>query len=428
MVILFGSMGNLLFNDLSLLCLVKQWQARIIYLRLVPGFVLVPFFFVFRGWRYFSFVLLVLLGALLFSARYIKDVYGLPTFKTALRYLIACLFGEWYPTLDIENGEMKVSPGEFNLLKEIGGPGVLTVKPGNVVLLERLETPSRVCGHGKHFVSRHERIAEVIDLNDQQGFVEQVTATTKDGMQITVRDIHYRYRLRLGRGIGDYAQRTEEEPYPYSIQAVCNMAYNRAARLSSDGDGKTELVPWDQSIMSAVKGVITNYIRENLFDDITAPGFQEKNPKGEIMRRFASKGFRSRLNNLGAELLWVDIGHFDVVNKEVERLRVKNWGVKWSGKAAIERAYGEAQRVSHRDIGRAEAQADMLISIIDAFNDVLELDDHQDKEDLKRKHIKNIILTRVARLLEVMAERDDEDPYLPSQMTELPPPSPPELE
>jgi regulator of protease activity HflC (stomatin/prohibitin superfamily) len=422
-------MGNLLFNDLSLLCLVKQWQARIIYLRLVPGFVLVPFFFVFRGWRYFSFILLILLGALLFSARYVKEVYGLPTFKTALRYLIACLFGEWYPNLDVEDGEMKVSPGEFNLLKEIGGPGVLTVKPGNVVLLERLETPSRVCGHGKHFVSRYERIAEIIDLNDQQGFVEHVTATTKDGLQITIRDINYRYRLRLGRGIGDYAQRTKDEPYPYSIRAVRNMAYNRAARLSSDGDGKTELVPWDQSIMSAVKGVITDYIRDNVFDDIMAPGFHDKDPKAEIKDNFESPSFRSRLNNLGAELLWVDIGHFDVTNKEVKRQRIKTWGVKWAGEADVIRAIGEAQHVTHRDMVRAEAQAEMLISIIEALNQVLKLDDrNNNKEDLKRKHIKNIIITQIARILEAMTERGEEASHLPLEKSELPPPSPPKSE
>ena len=83
-----------------------------------------------------------------------------------------------------------------------------------------------------------------------------------------VRDIHFRYRLRTGRRYGDYEKRKAIDPYLFSVQAVKDMAYNRAAR-------STGLTDWHTTIRLAVDGAITDYIKAHKFDQLTSPTYED---------------------------------------------------------------------------------------------------------------------------------------------------------
>lgn len=64
---------------------------------------------------------------------------------------------------------------------------------------------------------------------------------------------------------------------------------------------------------------------------------------------------------------------------------------------------GEAQRIAYQDIGRAEAQAEVLMSIIHALDDIdLAAED-------KNRNIRKIILLRTAQVLEAMTSASDEE-------------------
>lgn len=81
--------------------------------------------------------------------------------------------------------------------------------------------------------------------------------------------------------------------------------------------------------------------------------------------------------------------------KQVAEQRVSTWQTRWAGNANLVRAYGEAQRLAYQELGRAEAQAELLMSIVHALEDM-------EKQGDSRQHLRKIVLARIAGLLDAM--------------------------
>jgi hypothetical protein len=347
--------------------------------------------FTIQSARYMIIPLAAFVGAFFLGARYVQDIYELRSFRKALHYLFASLFGFPYPYLIISGGQKGIGPGEENLLDRIGGPGYVIIRPGNVVLFEHLNNPSRVLAQGYHFVPRFVTIKEIASLEDQHGFIDRLVATTKDGVVVAARDIHYRYRLWSSRRISDLSTRSQKVPYPYSVKAVYNMAYHRAARANG-------LTSWPDTVRIFFEGEIQNYIRRHTVDQVTAPRTLDNDPRGEIHQLYLLPRFREGFKNIGAQLLWCGIGHFEVENPLVNEQRVSTWQAGWRGDANVIRAYSEAVTQSYKEQGRAEAQAEILLSIVHALNDI------GTDEAQRDQHLQDIFLFRIAQLLEAMNE------------------------
>lgn len=377
-------------------------------LRLLAAIILI-LSFVFGGWllhrligdtqkgllslQFWIMPLAAFIGALLVGAHYVKDVYELPRLRLGIRYLRASVFSLIYPGLTVRGGKKVLKEGEVNLLEEVGGPGYLSVTSGSIALTERLTSPANVYGTGIHFITRQERVKETATLEDQHAQIDKLEATTKDGIEVIVRDVQYRYRLRTGRQWGDYTRRSPDDPYPYSVQAMRNLTYNRT--ISARG-----ITPWKDAVRIAVDGVIRDYIFKHQIDFLTAPNFrQQEDPRKEVSKLLVSKVARQRLSQVGAELLWADIGHIDIKDEGVGEQRVNTWAAKWVGRASVIRAYGEAQELKYQDLGRAEAQAEMLMSILHSL-------DEADLGDSPAQNLRKVILIRTAQILEAIAEQD----------------------
>ena len=388
LILLLGSVGSYLFETIE-----------------EPVFKALAIFSVSR--RYYFLLSVAVFAAFVVGGFYIQAIYAIDKFRLALRYVIALVFGFFYPRLHIKDGKMQIHDGTHNLLNLIGGPGFLIIHPGSLALLEGVDGEPRVCAEGLNFVTRYERIMDIINLDDQKGFIESVKATTKDGIKIDVRDINYGYRLRTGRTNSEKARQDQDAPHPFSFQAVLNMVYSRSV-------GKFGKTPWGQTVNLAVNGTITDYIRESRFDDLAAPQFGDPETRVVIAQKLNSEFTRNRLKAIGAELLWVDMGHFDVFDDRIDEQRVETWGAKHIGSAEVQRAFGDAKRSTFLERGRAEAEAEMLMSILNVFDNIEDLDDPD-------QNIRSIILTRTSQILEGMSKQG----LLPgAQSDELPPPSP----
>jgi hypothetical protein len=210
---------------------------------------------------------------------------------------------------------------------------------------------------------------------------------------VEVRDIRYSYRLRAGRKLGDYTRRTVEDPFPYSVGAIRNMTYNRT--VGPDG-----LTPWHLSVRGSIRGAITNYIRDLTIDELTAPGPDNNIAvREDLQKRLMSKGTRNALHGLGAELLWVDVGHFDIVAEDVDNQRVRTWGARWEGLAERDLASGEKEEIYHRELGRAEAQAEILSTLINSLAG-------NELGDNPRENLRTLLLLRTAQLLETVSQQN----------------------
>jgi hypothetical protein len=164
---------------------------------------------------------------------------------------------------------------------------------------------------------------------------------------------------------------------------------------------------WSSGVASVIKGTIAGYINRHTLDHLTAPEETGGDPRGDIQRELRSKIVKNKLRQRGAELRWIDVGSFEIPNKKVDQQRLDTWQAKWMGDARLTRSFGEAQRLAYQEIGRAEAQAEMLISIMHALSDV-------NIRSGTRHTLRDMILVRTAQLLDAMSEN------LPKETQSLP--------
>jgi len=364
--------------------------------------------FSFWALRYWVFPLAAWVGALLAGANYLRRLYQLPTLGLSLRRLASLLFTIPCPWLEIQDGAPAARHRGDELILQTGGPGILRVRPNSAVMLESFIYPTRVLGAGWHFINRFERIREMISLTDQHGLIDEVRATTKDGITLAIQKVQYRYRLRTGRQPRDYQRRMESEPYPFSVQAARRMVYDRSVR--QEGPNTTAVTPWDSFVQFCVDGIITDYIRSHMFDQVYSPRFNEDLPRAQIAAEMQSRAWEG-LRLIGTELIWFDIGHFEPVLGDVSLQHVDNWAATWEGLAGINQARGEADRLIYHEMGRAEAQAEILQSILAALP----------RDQLtwrNREKLRSLILLRTAQILETMTEAG----YIPEGRPVLIPP------
>jgi hypothetical protein len=348
-------------------------------------------------------------AAILLGARYLQDIYELPSYWTALHYMFASLLdgppylppisGMLLPNLTISKGEKVQEDGGVSLPDQVGGPGWLTVEPGNVVLLEHLQSPTMILGAGVHFIPRFMRVQEITSLEDQHWKANPVVATTKDGIEVVVHDFQFTYRLCSNRHENLAGRRTMLDPYPFSLKAVRDLAYKRSVRADNT------LMPWGGSMQFRVDGAITDFINKNTIDQVLAPTAEDT--RNQIMQRLYSSSLRTLLKNvLGTELIWANVGRFDlndeVIRESMKKYRMDSWFAQWAGKAALILAQGRAEQISQEEGGRSESTATMLKSIIQALDDA-----HPTGE--ANEHLWNIVLARTAQVIESMTSVYDLD-------------------
>ena len=329
-----------------------------------------------------------LLLAFFAGARYLQDIYEIDSFIRVARFLFASFFGFLYPRLRIHGGKKVIKDGEVTILDVIGGPGLVTVEPGNAVLFEGHNAPAEIFPNGHHFVPRFHTV-QPIALEDQYGEMDS-SAMSRDGLEVSLHHTRFSFRLAAGG-----QARTQNNPRPYSTEAIYNMVYNRTVTENGLGD-------WYSGVSTEIRKVLSNYVNRNTLDHLTAPAHQGEpepagfDPRGRLNAAFHTQDFVNKLLSRGAELGWIDIGSFEIPNKQVEQQRITAWQARWMGDARLARSFGEAQRVAFQEIGRAEAQAEMLISMMHALADV----------NMRGgpEQLRNLILVRTAQLLETMGE------------------------
>jgi hypothetical protein len=151
-----------------------------------------------------------------------------------------------------------------------------------------------------------------------------------------------------------------------------------------------------------VVGRITDYIATNNLDFLTAPREQDQDPRGSLRDAVFASDLRGRLATIGAELQWIDVGHIDIENNDVDSVRVDMWAAEWMGNAKVARAFGEARLLAYQELGRAEAQAELIVSITQAMEGIPISGDSV-------QSLKNILMARTAQLLDALKPEKEPD-------------------
>jgi hypothetical protein len=379
----------------------NPWELANMYHQNLPWTLLptwIIFFMVpFTSIEYFRY-LLPPLGAIVFifiaAANYDQDIYDFKQFKPAMDYVIASVFGISYPRVRIEAGKVQEDVDEENPLTVIGGPGWALIQPGNSVFFRHLREPSRASITRPYFMRPFETVSQVTSLDDQHGHVERVETVTQDGLKVEVRDIHFRFRVQPEEKDGKHVYRSPEHPYPFDEKALRSMSQN----LSVAEEG---LDQWQKAVQRVIVGSITGYINNRNLDFLTAPREKGQDPRVELRTEAFTPEIRRGLARLGAELIWIDVGHIDIVAEDVEQERLAYWSSGMIGNANVIRAYGDAKRLKYQELGRAQCQAELIMSISDALQDVsLGADPAQNSQ--------KILMARTAEILDAISRRDQD--------------------
>ena len=145
-------------------------------------------------------------------------------------------------------------------------------------------------------------------------------------------------------------------------------------------------------------GEISSFIAENGIDFLTAPRSTRDEPRRVIRDRLlGDPETRARLAGIGAELIWVDIGHIDIVEEDVDQSRIGLWQAAWKGSASAAKAFGDAKRLAYQELGRAEGQAEMILSITQALEGL-------NLEECTAETLQDLILARTAQVLDALRE------------------------
>ena len=200
-----------------------------------------------------------------------------------------------------------------------------------------------------------------------------------------IRDVVYRYRFVAGR-----EDRTMDDPYPFRRSALVDMMYSRA--ISEDG-----ITSWNMFVSFPIMVRIMEYVNRHTVDELNAPRAFNMDPRHEINEMLSSAEVERELARGGAELLWIDIGSFSMPD-EVSQRRVETWRARWAGEAGVNRAYGEVQREALQQLGRAEANAEILASIVQELRSI-------PTERLHGHQLRNQILMQMPTILETLREQ-----------------------
>jgi hypothetical protein len=336
-----------------------------------------------------------LISVIIAGAYYVRDIYDLKQIEDALRYVFSSMFAIAYPHIRIDHGEKEIPRKETNLIDAIGGPGYALIQPGNGVLFRKLRKVSRNIITQTVFMTRFETIGPITNLDDQDGYIESTRAVSRDGIAIRIQDIRYRYRLLPEMVNGKPVERTMENPYPFSHQAFIDLSYY----LSVGENGQTQ---WDQAVKMTVSGVVEDYVSSHTVDVLTAPRSYAYDPRQEIKQLLFGPGTTNALRGMGTQLLWMDMGHFDIEDETIDSERINLWAADWEGDADIKRAESEAMRISLQEQGRAEGQAEMLQEITRSLQNI-------DISGNRAQSIRQMLLVYTARIMDAMHDNLLED-------------------
>jgi hypothetical protein len=315
-------------------------------------------------------VVLGVLVAIYYGAAYIRELLELPNLQQALKFLTATLFGRDYPRMEINEGKAGVADPATNPMLKIGGPGWVDIKIGNAALFERVVGPSSVLGAGSHFLRRFETLREVFDLREIERVRDDVKMMTKDGVPIVLHDMRARFRVRARE------LRTEANPYPVMTGAIRKAAYSR--KVTAKG-----LEVWSDMVAGAVRGTISDWIAHRRMDELIAPPRDGNEPEAPapppyrqaLHELFKHKNTRQKFAEMGAEIIWVSVGHLrpdpDVDpgldpdedatgHDKIHAQLIDTWKAGHAAQAADEitdaRAYGRWLN----DTARAEAEVKLI--------------------------------------------------------------------
>ena len=318
--------------------------------------------------------LLALVAVMGVSTAFVRDVYTIRGWDSALEYVRLLLLGRAplsvfdqkpsgnpiapYPSITVRHGRID-EKHEDTLLARFGGPGNVTIFNDSAVFLERFGRFTRVSGPGKIFLRRFERIHEALDLRPQERS-STAKAMTKDGIPVQA-EVQVRFQLARPQ-----LPSTPEVPYPFHKRALIQAGHSHQHIVKDDGTETTNNWAGQVGVGGKVRSSVAGY----RLDELSEPYEPGLDPRRQIAEKLQEDANKSALD-VGAEVLEVRMGPLQPALEEVTRERISSWQAAQKSEVRKEHARGEAEAIRERGLARAYAQMEIILSLAREFQDTL---------------------------------------------------------
>jgi len=288
--------------------------------------------------------LLSFVGTLALASQFLFPIQGSRARWKALHCLASWYFGLNHPCFIVHDGhnEERIKGNRLSRL----GTGVILVDSNSAVVLERGTSFSRVLGPGTAFTQRFEHIRGAIDLRPQIR-QRRVHALTRDGIDIYV-DLFIEFEIKRGKNSDP------RMPYSFTDQAVFRAVYGESI-------GEKEKYDWGEAVATLAADQLRHIISCYTLDQLYAPDELDRNPRAEIQRTLNDMLPAIAIGK-GVHFLDVTLGVFQAP-KEIVQQRIKSWQADWVRRTLVIQARGEAEALRRRELARAQAQLEMILSI-----------------------------------------------------------------
>lgn len=311
--------------------------------------------------------------ALQSAAIYLADIFELGDISVARRFISSVALTGSDRTIRIKHGEVVEEDKETPTFL-IGGPGKVIVELDSVALFERADGTPHVIGPtgnqpgGKATLEGFERFRHALDvrnhhvnLRDQDNKSKAVQSRSRDGIPIRATDV----RLLFSIFRGDNPEPTPECPYPFSKEAVEQIVYKAASRVTPERlYPSTFEFSWIPKMIGLIRGRLSGFMSQhNLTEYLASTGMpefekakqrediifeqmqqlsrsvddgsgrKEVKPPPDFQPRYKIKNlfaqfaddFTNQARNSGVELHWIGVGTWESPVEVVPEKHLEAW-------------------------------------------------------------------------------------------------------
>jgi regulator of protease activity HflC (stomatin/prohibitin superfamily) len=304
-------------------------------------------------------VLIVMSALVLFiSSDFMRAVYGLRDRSEGFGAVLRLRFGtrSFKPWVRASGGKLEAD--DKNPLVRVGGPGNLIVYNDSAAVLERAGKLTRVVKKGFAKLDDFEKVWDVVDLRPHH-WVYDVGAMSKDGIPVTCQaDVTFQ--------IDEGGQRpTEDEPFPATEKAIFHAATRKSMFKREPEDER--VFDWaSKAIIGDAEGALRTILATYSLDQLIGPDEENRSHRRAEIRSKLETDLRGAFPGYGAKLIKVELGDIKVEDKIVQQ-RIEAWQAAWKRWTREREAEGDAAQLQAVEAAKAQAQADMIVAITQAF-------------------------------------------------------------
>lgn len=275
----------------------------------------------------------------------------------AMRSAIGILLGINQGTWMVSKGNAEARSTAGGMLSMFGGPALLIVQEGHVVVLEQSGKVTRVVGSGVTWLKAFERVSMVVPLHlrSEKLTIEQVA--TRDRVLIEEFEIQVFHKVNPG----PEADRVQDGQFAYNEDNIRQNIWNTAG------------ADWRGSVGSVANTATRDVVGRYTLDEIV--------PLSDSFRTDFRNTLTEQMNRvtrdvMGILVTTVDIGRVKIP-KEAEQRLLGKWLADWDIQIAhsqrevlIRKGEAEAVILKLKEVAWAEAQRQLVEQMAASFRNL----------------------------------------------------------